>query len=65
MAKILPVKWKKLVIKFCSSWQTGSISDKTSLMVCENRVRTASDISAPTNEPEAIDDIELALETFN
>ena len=45
-------------MKFCSSWQTGSISDKTSRIVSENRVRSASEMSIPMKEPEAIEETE-------
>ena len=48
----LPVRLKKSVMNFCSSWQMGSISLSTSRIVSEKRVLSAADKSI-MNEPKA------------
>jgi len=49
---ILPVRLKKSVMNFCSSWQMGSISLSTSRIVSEKRVLSAADKSI-MNDPKA------------
>ena len=48
----LPVRLKKSVMNFCSSWQMGSISLSTSRIVSEKRVLSAADKSI-MNDPKA------------
>ena len=48
----LPVRLKKSVMNFCSSWQMGSISLSTSRIVSEKRVLSAADKSI-INDPKA------------